>query len=181
MAECSYRIKAKWPGKIPKETLKLIEKLFSENWKVEEYWQNNRNVAPKDFWPEFKKKFPATYQYVTHELEGDDDPEELSGIIDFGGRGISDEDQLINVGSNEIFYEAERVWHFADWSALAEWLRSLGATKVIWDSEEERAEPFEYYNYNIIIEDILNHKETLPTLMGINKELDELISEKLKS
>jgi hypothetical protein len=175
MGECAYRIKAKWPDKIPKKTMKLIQKLFDENQEAYEYWQEHRDQSGEEFWSEFEKNFPVTAQYAKF-MYGKD-PTELSGKLDFG----SDHNFYYNPDDFEIFYEAGQVWHFANWEPLAEWFRSLGASRVIYDSEEEQFESFEYYNYKTIVEDILKKKELLPMLMGINEEFNELISEHLKN
>lgn len=170
MGECAYRIKAKWPGKIPEETLTLIKNLFEEHTEAYDYWQEHRNQSGEEFWPEFQKKHPITAQYA--QAIGKD-PNELSGKMDFGIGDLTAEE-------DEIFYEAQNVWHFSDWSDLAEWLRSLGAKWVVFDSEEDRLESFEYFDHKTIVQDILKKKEILPTLMHINDELNELIAEELK-
>lgn len=173
--ECAYRIKAQWPGPIADETLELINKLFQENQEAYDYWQEHRNQSAEEFWPVFEKNYPATAQY-TKTMYGKD-PVDLSGKLDFGQ---TDHKTFYDSDKYEIFYDAEQVWHFADWEPLGDWFRSLGATRVIWESEEDPLDSFEYFNYKTIVEDILKKKELLPLLMGINKEFDELISEHLK-
>lgn len=111
MGECAYRIKAKWPSPVPEETLKLIQKLFDENQEAYEYWQEHRDLSGEEFWLGFGKNFPVTAQYAKF-MYGKD-PEELSGKLDFGGEKHNfyyDSDDF------EIFYEAEKVWHYSNWS-----------------------------------------------------------------
>lgn len=48
-------------------------------------------------------------------------------------------------------------------------------------SDEHNEKPGPYlYDCDEIVADILKQKKILPTLIGINKELDELIEESLK-
>jgi hypothetical protein len=59
----------------------------------------------------------------------------------------------------------------------------LGAIKVVWNTEENGCggiDSLNLYEWEEIVKDILKKKQILPLLMGINKELDELISGILK-
>ena len=182
MGSCAYRIRAKWPKKLCTPTLKKkVTDLFKENAGAYDYWQAHRESddlkTRKEFWAELEKKFPVSAEFckVTGLFGGP--TEKLSGSFDLG--------QEENVG--DLFgktctmdYDAGNVWHFSDWRPLAKYLKSLGATKVIWDSEEEQMELFSLYQYDEIVKAILEQAD-LPTLMGIHPDLDELIEERMAS
>lgn len=180
MGSCAYRIRAKWPKKLCTPALKKkVTALFKENDGAYDYWQNNREEdnleKRKKFWEELEKKFPVSAEYckVTGFFGGP--TEKLSGNFDLG----QEEDIEDLFGKTSIMdFDAGNVWHFTDWTPLAKYLKSLGATKVVWDSEEDQKELFSLYEYDEIVNAVLEQAD-LPTLIGIHPDLDELIEEKM--
>lgn len=176
MGECAYRIKAKWRRGIPQESRDLIEKLLEENREAYNYWQENRSKKAAEFWPEFEKRFPASTEYAKFIKAYNNDPyDDMSGKFDFGqdDAGMGFTDYVFSL-------ESDGVWHFADWQPLADWLEHLGAHRVIWDSEENQSDCFDFYDWGEIVARILEKKELLPLLKGITDDLDELIAEGLE-
>lgn len=180
--ECEYRIRAKWPANLCTEVKEKVAALFRENTQTYDLWQTlreNTNLQMRaEFWSSLEKNFPSSAEFCKVNGFFGGPTEKLCGNFDFGQSNITDVDDLF--GNTPILdYKAASVWHMADWDALAKYLESLGATKVIWDSEENQDEVFSLYRYDEIVEQILE-KALLPTLIGIHPDLDELIEEKLQ-
>lgn len=84
---------------------------------------------------------------------------------------------------DEMDYQAS-VSHMADWTHVAESLKKeFGASKVVWTNEENGCgslDDLQFEDNERIVQDILKRKTLLPSLLGINDELDALIADKLK-
>ena len=183
MGEANYRLVARFPSK--DKTDKAMDKiynLFMENSDAYAYWQDNRGKSKKEFWPKFKSEFPATTEYLITIGKVDGDCNNgLSGILDFGQYQDEEElDHYLNANDDTIEFYGESVWHFSDWEPLAKYIRTLGASKIVWNSDEYENDWPKLEDHAQIVQDILEKKEILPTLLGINKDLDELIEISLK-
>jgi len=172
MGECAYRLKALWPIKgIPKESKDIIENFLKDFEEALRYWETEESYSD-EFLEKFEKKFPAFTKFV-----------KSTGINNFNTECKLDlgENHEIYWESNTFSLNASQVWHFADWNPLANWIKSLGAKRVIWESEEFKEDPFDFYDWEEITKNILSKKELLPLLKGINIDFDELIEERLKN
>ena len=80
-----------------------------------------------------------------------------------------------------IQYVGVDVWHFTDWSHWSTFIKNkLNALKVVCCNEEQGVGSLDgltLYEWEDIVKDILNHPGVLPTLLGINEELDDLIGQ----
>jgi hypothetical protein len=80
-------------------------------------------------------------------------------------------------------YEAS-ISHMKDLTGVAESIaKKFGASKVVWANEEggcSNLDSLFFENNERIVQDILERKTLLPSLLGINDELDALIADKLK-
>jgi hypothetical protein len=184
MGECAYYLKAEYPTK--KEAQKASEKLdefFSEAREAYDYYQPGRETEPKKFWAKFSKDFPLTWDYV-QTIPGfkktSADPNDLSGKLDFG----QDENGGTLVQGNIVGWGDCSVWHFADWTPLCNYIeKKFGAIRVVWGTEENGVgslEALQLYDWEMIVVNILEHKELYPMLIGINKELDFILDRKGK-
>jgi len=187
MGECAYYIKALFRDeKEAKKAAVRFNKLLKESTGAYDFYQKN----PPNFWDEFKCKFPESTIYVkkyvlkchtdqeaSHLLKNPHD--KLSGNLDFGQSDL-EAGQFNNI----LVYGDSNVWHMASWDNLATYLViELGAIKAVWNTEENGCgsiDSLNLYEWEEIVKDILKKKQILPLLMGINKELDELISGILK-
>lgn len=182
MGECAYFLKAEFiSAAAAKKAQSGIKQFIKEANEAYNYWQDNR--GPEDskvFWKEFKRKFPLVTEYtLAAGLFGGNDLNDLSGNLDFG-----QEDNQVQRNGNIISYTASTVWHFADWSHFADFIKSkYGARKVVWSSEENDCggiDSLNLYEWEEIVRIILNQKKILPVLLGLHDDLDALIEPLLK-
>jgi len=111
--------------------------------------------------------------------------QEESEDVDSGWAYDTNGEELTNrlcMEKDELSYMAS-VSHMADWTHIAESLKGFGAEKVIWGTEEDGCyslDSLQFEDHERIVQDILKRKTLLPSLLGINDELDALIADKLK-
>ena len=179
MGEANYQMKIRFPAGTLKKKLPKIKAFFVKGCEAYDYWQSNRTKPREFFRKEFEKKFPQISDYINTIpniwYKG------LSGRLSFANSKADVEDMTYNKTSlgDELFFESI-VWHFAEWTPLVNYVqKKFGGIKNTWTSDEY-VPPFTIEDNEQIVNDILN-KAPLPTLMGINKELDELISYRLKN
>jgi hypothetical protein len=146
MGEAVYYLKARFESREDVErAMPQVVTLIKQGIEAQEWWQEHRNMEQDDrpaFWKEFVERFPAVTEYLgetghstfRNSIVGGDCNNELSGELDFG----CDESDLesIMICGNEIWYSA-LVWHFADWTRLAESFYRFGAKRVGWISDED--------------------------------------------
>ena len=128
-----------------------------------------------------KKKSKEIFNYFEKNQEGDD-----GWAYDCNGEELSDR-LHINILSpdeypDELAYSS-CVSHMSDWSHIADSLKGFGAAKVIWSTEENGCgdlDNLQLEDNEKIVKDILKRRILLPSLLGINDELDALIADKLK-
>ena len=142
IGEAVYYLKA---DNCTKEALENIRKFILEACEAQDYWQDNRDMEVagkrKEFWSEFKKKFPMTSKYLKQtkslddkKLYGGDCNNDLAGYLDFGDK--EDTEYNLELHDECMLYNA-MVWHFANWDGFADFLKSeFGLTKVRWISDE---------------------------------------------
>lgn len=184
MGTCAYFLRAVWPNKIPDKTKTEIKALLLEFAQGQpdnayDYWQEHRSTKPKAFWTSFKKLFPkATIllnQYVGKDCDG-----LLSGHMDYGG--VDALAHHLNFTGNVMTYSASDVWHFSEWDLLCNYLKTLGAIRACYVSEESTSpgDILEAQDSLEIVRDILKNKKALPTLIGISPILDAHIANIMK-
>ena len=182
MGECYFYMKAQFPSeKILTKVYPKIIAFLKEGQQAQEWWQEHRNNKPAKFWKPFQTNFPIVSQYLIQaNLFGKDCNNDLAGNLEFGYEGM---DKNADKTTNEFHWSAE-VWHMGSWEHFPKFFQTqFGASKVVWGSEENGCgsiDGVELYDYETIIKDILKHTEVLPTLLGINDELDTLIEVALK-
>ena len=184
MGECAYYLKAAFPTEaIAIKVEKKLNAFFKESMDAYTFWQASRDSEAEDsFWKVYSKKFPRMMKYLTASnigQRGNPDWKGLSGHADFG-----QDDYVVLRQGNVLCWEASSVWHFANWQPLADFIKSeYSATKVVWATEEggcSSLEALQLYNWKQIVQDILDHKELYPTLIGINDELNILLEPLMK-
>jgi len=199
MGEATYYMRIRFPKGTLKKKLPEIQNFFKEGLKAGDWWQKNRGREDgASFWTDFEKEFPMVTEYVKtlesskgvnqrpQPVWGNDHNNGLAGNLDFAGYE-SDIEQMgyeKTPHGDELIYSS-MVWHFAEWGPLIDFVqKKWGGSKSAWQSEECMNENGSCYpsleNHENIVEDLLKHPESLPPLIGINKDLDELISETLK-
>jgi len=179
--ECAYYLKAAFrsPAEAQKAAVKL-DAFFNDVKEANEFYQEER-VDQKEFWVEFEKKFPSVMEYV--KTLPDYKPEATSNILaDYLDVG-SDENNETLVNGNVVAWGDGCVWHMASWAPLCEFIKNkFGATRVVWDMEENGCGSLDslmLYDYEGIVNEILKNKALLPLLIGVHKDLDELVEQKL--
>ena len=181
MGECAYYLKAAF--KSPAEAKKAagkIERFLKQVKEAHEFYQEGS--PRKDFWVEFEERFPTVMEYVKtlpgYKLQ----PELfiLSGKLDVG----TDESNECLCLGNVVAWGDACVWHMAEWGPLALFIKEkFGAIKVVTDNEENGCcslGALQLYDYESIVTDILKNKALLPLLIGVNKDLDELVEPRLR-
>ena len=188
MGECAYYLKAQFKSKkAAKIAAAKIDDFLAEATDASNFYDHNNDslkVPPKTFWKEFESKFPLTFDYVKT-LPGfkmTADPQTvLSGNLDFG----QDENNETLVQSTTVCWGDACVWHMADWTLLCNYIvKKFGAIKAVWDTEENGCGSLDHlqlYDYEKIVNDILNQKDALPLLLGVNEDLNLLIDIKIKN
>lgn len=191
MGECAYYLKAAF--KTPAEARRAASKLdafFGEIKDAQDFYQEGdvegRATSPaqfaKNFWKEFRKRFPAVMEYVESldDYKPGCDTDVLSGNLEIG----ADENNEFLVNGNVVAWGDACVWHMASWTPLAAFIKTkFGATRVVWDNEENGCgslDSLQLYDYSGILEDILKNKALLPLLIGVNPSLTELVEARLK-
>ena len=158
MGECTYYFKAQFKSDTAaKKALPKIQKFLLENLKAQDFWQANRGESPTQevFWEQFKEKFPITTAYLKsfNMLDGEKN-NGLAGRLDLCS--YPENVEYIQLDGSVIGYTANDVWHFADWSPLAEFLKTqFGAIKVAISSEENGCgslDSLQLFDYRGIVE-----------------------------
>ena len=186
MGECAYYIKAAFKTEVEaKEAFKRLNAFLKESVKAYSFWQDGRSKKGPTFWKAFETNFPLISGYIKKYVTENGktvwggDPNDLSGSMDFG-----EEDPVAGMSGNIVGYGDSNVWHMADWQPFANYITGeLGAVKVVWDTEENGCGSIDclsLYDWEEIVKDVLKQRQLLPCLLGVNKDLDELISSKLK-
>jgi hypothetical protein len=184
MGECCYYLKAKFPkGVLNKEKRNEIKVFWKEAQEFEnDYWREDwfgqREMKPDEtarVWKRIEEQYPLVSDYI--KFSGKFETDDLGEIFHFG---TSD-----NMHFNDTeFWYADEVSHSADWTPMAKYLKhEFGASKVIWDSEENGTGSFEhlqFYEYKEIVQALMKKKEMFPLLLHVHKDLDELIDEHLR-
>ena len=133
MGEAVYYLKAKFPSETEaKEAERKFKIFLEESIEAYDYWQDNRGWSPKEFWHEFKHRFPIItpiLRYAPDKVDGDCN-NALSGEISFGN-----EIENVQVEGRCLLYHST-AWHLANWRRLEQWLESIGAEEVEWFSDE---------------------------------------------
>lgn len=157
MGECTYYFKAQFKSATAaKKAFPKIQAFLEESRAAYRFWQNNRGdkTSDKDFWEVFSNyKTVCKYLTCTPVTPGGGRNNELSGKLDFG-----QEDGDLVIDGAVIGY-ANIVWHFSEWSYLAEFLKEhFGATRVVVASEEDGCgslENLSLYDYEAIVTDLV--------------------------
>jgi hypothetical protein len=126
------------------------------------------------------KSYPLVLEYLQSI------PEDLN-TMDIGHhlQFTNDPDcDLFEQYENIIQYYANNISVMAEWNYLANFIKLKFKTlKVVWDNESNGCGSIDFlelFEWADIVKDILKQKCVLPTLMGINQELNELIGITLK-
>jgi hypothetical protein len=181
MGECAYFLKAQFPSK--KTATNVATKLnafFKEASEAYDFYQNGREGNPKEFWKKFESQYPLAYDYVKTlpNFSTKASPMILSGSIDFG----QDENEVRQV-DDTLGWVAE-VWHMANWGPIATYIeKKFGAIKVVIDTEENGCgslDSLQLYDYEVIVNSLLKHKELYPLLLGVHDDLNVMIDIKTK-
>ena len=131
MGEATYYLKARFRNAEAAElALEPVRAFLAEVGRAQAWWQKHRHLAEAEFWPEFRKLFPATTKYLGTLAKGDCN-NGLAGEMSFG-----DEPDNIGVVDDELRY-SEYTWHLASWGRLCEYLENeFGAVKAAYVSDE---------------------------------------------
>lgn len=183
MGECAYYLKAAFATEaVAKKMESKFDEFFAEAREAYELYQSGRQTDPKEFWKEFSKQCPLVMEYVKTipDYKPGCDPNFLSGNLDFG----QDENNEVLRQGNVLCWGDCQVWHMADWSYLAAFLKSkYGANRVVWNTEENGCgslDSLQLYDWEGIVQAILKQKDVLPLLLKVHEDLDELLESKLK-
>lgn len=166
-----YYLKATFPQPLKKKEIIALKNFFKEMYNAADYWQEQE----KDFRLNCKKLFPTIALY----LKGAN-MNNLSGTFLYK---IEDDDLDLDINGTELIYRGYEQSSYLDLDRLANFLKSHFGTidvRYMSESEMEISDYIDMEMNNEIIEDILKHKEILPTLLRINPILDAKIAEALK-
>lgn len=184
MAECAYYLKALFPSE--EKAKRASEKLnvfFAEAREAHEFYQHGFDSGEeKKFWKTFKSRFPLVFDYVKTLPDYMDGERHISGVLtgklDFG------QDEDIRLEGNVICWIGSDVWHNATWSPLCNYIESkYGAIKVIYDNEENGCmslDSLQLYDYEDIVNNLMEHEELFPMLLGIHDDLNEILDLKMR-
>ena len=169
MGSANYYLKAKYKSTDDaREAVDFLKGFFREVADAHDFWQDNRELPSKKFWPLFK--FPAVLKFLEDtEQKKDDCNNGLSGVMSF--TESADSHESVELHGAEVWYHAE-VWHFADWAPLCEWLKGQGATDAIYTSEEwgefNAADPFGNLKFPIDLKEAIGRRMVMD-LVGAGK------------
>ena len=189
MGEAVYYMTIRFPKGVGTKVMPEIQEFLRQGVKAYDFWQDNRGRKNrKSFWKDFEAHFPMIADYLKTSLPsvwGKDHNNGLAGNLSFGELDDIEHMSLKQTGKGDELNYSAMVWHFADWGHLTKYVREKwGGLKEGWVSDEYKYIDGSMWpkleNYKEIVSDLLEKAEILPTLMGINKELDELIAETLK-
>ena len=164
MGSCLFFLKAQFKtAKEAKKAIKGFNAFLKENWDAAELHEEPG-----------KGEFPLTREYLKI----------IGGTWkDVQCYSYNSEATAFLYGSNSLAYSAE-VGHLGTWDDLKEYVqKKFKVIRVVWGDEDNGVSSFEslnLYAWEDIVDGILKKKETLPLLMGIHPDLDELIAVKLK-
>jgi len=188
MGECAYYMKAafKSPAEAKRAATKL-DNFFGEMKDAQDFYQEGdvegkKSLFRKNFWKEFRKRFPAVMEYVEtlYDYKPGCNTDVLCGNLDIG----TDENNECLVDGNVVAWGDACVWHMANWAPLAAFIKSkFGATRVVWDHEENGCgslDSLQLYDYQGIVEDILKNEALLPLLIGVHPDLTELVEQSIR-
>ena len=166
MGECMFYLKASFKtNKEAKKAAKEINAFLKQN-----------NKANENFSNEPSKGFEKVKEYIKI-IEGT-----WKNDIQWYGYD-PDCKWIVYAHDNIILYQAS-VGHLGSWDNLQTYIeKKFKPIRVRWSNEESGCgslESLELYDSVDIVLKILERKDTLPLLMGIHPDLDELISLKLK-
>ena len=183
MGECAYYFKAQFPTpKAAKAARPKALKLLHQMADAYNYYQGVNSDNKLGNVEEFKEKFPLVWEYLTIGFPDEtfEKVSHFSGKLDFGQ---SKEDIQLEDYDGVLCYSQNDIWHFATWVGLVVYFEEkLGAIKAVWDNEEGGVgslDLLQLYNWEEIVSDILK-KADLHTLLGVNNDLDSMITERIK-
>jgi hypothetical protein len=151
MGEATYYLLAEFEtSEDAKEVEEFARIVFEELSRFQDEWQTIRNTQGKSAKERHKillKEFPLVAKYISLPEPPDDDPpmNYLAGYCE-----INDNYYLQSDG--RYLRLSDEVWHFADWSNIAEFFYKLGAKRVVWESDE-------YFDFFELLEEKLVNTE----------------------
>ena len=95
-------------------------------------------MLSKEFWPEFKKRFPLISRYIKETFPETDNDDVLAALINFGEK--TDIENLC-FSDSEIWYSAS-VWCFAEWEPMLSFICEKVGAKFLW-VDADHIEPFD--------------------------------------
>lgn len=173
MGSCAYYLKAMFRTEDEATEIQpRLERLFLQL--IESRKDNSfrpRHKAASENYPlamEFIKTLP-TWKDKT-------DLRPQTYYVDVGG----DETNGVEQYDNVLYWADADVGHMTNWTPLVKFIKSkFNAVRVVWGSEENGVSSMDglsLYDWEAIVTDLLKQKAMLPLMLGINNELDELIS-----
>jgi hypothetical protein len=140
MAMTTYYLKARFPNaKAARTASREFTALIEESVQAETWWRGDiQRQMKKSFVRDFKQRFPRVFDYLRTV------PFDRQSISHAMALGTPD-DPPPTIEGKMLFYSAY-VWHFANWSWLAKFVKQKwGALGVDWISEE-CVDPFDLLN-----------------------------------
>jgi hypothetical protein len=128
----------------------LLRTFLKQAMEAYDFWQRSRDhpkPAAKEFWADFKGKFPLIVEMLNHLNEPTptvDMKEWSNGLAGkLGVIGGEEDVSHVIVKGKEVRYSAE-VWHFSQWDHFARWiLAATGADEVRWHSSQSEPDDWE--------------------------------------
>lgn len=139
MGEANYTLTADFPtAEAAAAGATKLSAFLKEVDKAYNFWQASRGtfhdgLSPGDFWAMFEFDYPDLFEWLNRhgKVNRDDCNNSLAGVFSW----TNGDKPAVSIRGTVVQY-GEEVWHFADWSLLALWCKTIGATKAYAMSDE---------------------------------------------
>lgn len=160
MGSCAYFIKADYP------TISDAQKALPQ---IRAFikWMRKAHKDPRTTLKLEKEDMTQLQQFQTETFDVGD-----------GEYGKDSKVENLQRNGNVISYYDNDVGHMTSWGPFAKYLKDHGACRAVWNNEENSVfslDNLQLYDWEGIVQDLLKQKKILPTLLGINEDLDTLI------
>lgn len=140
MGMATYYMKAYYKDEaLAAKNAKPVEAFINQLADAENYWQDNRDKTPKEFWPVFIEKFPLAYDYLGKPKDDADCNNDLAGRLSFAR---TDDEATFERSGSVLMYSAY-VWHFANWEPFTDYIMDNFEADNVKSVSDEHLNPFD--------------------------------------
>jgi hypothetical protein len=169
MGECSYFFKMQFRnGAEAEKALKPVGNFMRQMMAAHDHLASEKG---------FEKMFPLVADYLkyigTENLDGRD-----------GTVSVGSDDSVLYRDEDTLSYAGYNTWHMEDWTPLMGYLEHrFRPIKTSYANEEDGCaslDSLNLYDWEGIVRSLLKRKALLLQLLHVHKDLDELLTHKLK-